>query len=189
LGCVEAGERDGGEVCFRLSGAGRFLFGLTGELVYGQPAAAAAVVVQPNFEIVLLHPNLNAEVEFAPFAERCGQGVGTLFRLTRRQAIRAASQGLTLESVLAALAKHASKPVPANVAAELRAWFGACRPLRMRRSVLIEAHDRETALRVQRLLGERSALLNDTLIEWRGAQLGPALRKKLSDQGLFLETP
>ena len=53
----------------------------------------------------------------------------------------------------------------------------------------VEANDRETALRVQRLLGERSALLNDTLIEWRGAQLGPALRKKLSDQGLFLETP
>jgi len=188
LGCVEAGERDGGEVCFRLSGAGRFLFGLTGELVYGQPAAEAAVVVQPNFEIVFLHPNLNAEIEFAPFAERSGKGVGTLFRLTRRQAMRAASQGLTIESVLAALAKHSCKAVPANVAAELRGWFGACRSLRMRRSVLIETGDRETALRVQRLLGDRSALLGHTLIEWRGAQIDPALCKKLSEEGLFLET-
>jgi hypothetical protein len=32
--------------------------------------------------------------------------------------------------MLAALQKHSSKPLPANVTAEIRSWFAACRRLR-----------------------------------------------------------
>ena len=90
--------------------------------------------------------------------------------------------------LLAALAKHAPKPVPANVAEELRAWCGACRRLTSRQVVLIDTPDRETAVRVRRLLGEQATLAGDTGVEWRGTQIRPDLRKKLADQGLFLET-
>ena len=187
LGCIETTAREDGQVWFRLSTAGKYLFGQTTELAYGQPVADAAIVIQPNFDIVFLHPNLNAEVELSPLAERAGRQVGTLFRLTRRKAILAAAQGITAEAMLATLAKHASKPVPANVAEEIRSWFAVCRVLTMRHSILIEAGDRETAMRVQRLLGPRCAVLKDTLLEWRGTGLDPKLRRKLIEQGLFLD--
>lgn len=187
LGCVETTAREDGQVWFRLSSAGRHLFGQTAELAYGQPVADAAIVIQPNFEVVFLQPNLSAEVELSPFAERVGKHVGTLFRLTRRKAILAASLGTTAEAMLAALQKHSSKPVPANVTEEIRSWFAACRPLVVRRSVLIEAGDRETALRVQRLLGSGCVALKDTLLELRATAIDAKTRGKLTEQGIFLE--
>lgn len=188
LGCVETVADAGGEILFRLSSAGRCFFDLEEDLHYGQPVRDAQVVVQPNFEIVFLHPNLSAEIEFTPFAERCGRDVGTVFRLTRRAIFRAASEGLTLDTVLTALEKHSSKPVPANVAAELRAWFGACRTATTRRAMLIEAGDPETAARVQKLLGAKCARLGDSLLEWSSSKLDPKLRRKLADQGIFLQS-
>lgn len=188
LGCVETTAREDGRIWFRLSSAGQYFSGQTDQLAYGQAAADHAVIVQPNFDIVFLHPNLNAEVELAPLAERVGKQVGTLFRLTRHKVILAASQGTTAEAMLATLGKHSGKPLPANVVEEIRSWFGVCRPLTTRRSILIEAGDRETALRVQHLLGSRCAALSGTLLEWRGTVLDPKLRKKLTEQGLFLDS-
>lgn len=179
---------EAGNILFRLSSAGRCFFGLEHELEYGQPLQDARVVVQPNFEIVFLHPNLSAEIDFTPFAERCSQGVGTLFRLTQRQTLRAAEEGLTVEAVLDTLEKHASSPVPANVRAELQAWFGSCRTLATRRAILLETSDAETALRVQKLLGPKAALLGKTLIEWPGANLDPKLRRKLAGHGIFIQS-
>ena len=188
LGCVETGANGNNEIRFRLSPAGRFLFGLNPDLAYGEPATETGLVVQPNFEIVFLTPNLNAEIDLAPFAERCGKIVGTLFRLTRRQIILAASRGATAAEVLDALEKHSRKPVPANVAEEIRTWFAAGRSLRMRYSILIDAGDRETALRVKRFLGAECVALSETLLEWPKLQLDPKLKKKLTEQGLFLKS-
>ena len=89
--------------------------------------------------------------------------------------------------MLAILQKHSSKPLPANVAEEIRSWFGACRTLPTRRSVLIEAGDRETALRVRRLFGPGCVELKDTLLECRGEHIEPKIRKKLMEEGIFLE--
>ncbi len=187
LGCVETTAREDGQVSFRLSPAGQYLFGQSADLAYGQPTTDAAIVIQPNFDIVFLQPNLAAEVELSTLAERVGRHVGTLFRLTRQKAILAAAQGNTLEAMLATLAKHSSKPVPANVTEEIRSWFAVCRALKTRRSVLIEAGDRETAVRVRRLLGPGCEVLKDTLLEWRGAGIDPKLRRKLTEQGLFID--
>jgi len=191
LGCVETTAREDGQVWFRLSSAGKHLFGQTADLAYGQPVADAAIVIQPNFEVVFLQPNLSAEVELSPFAERAGKHVGMLFRLTRRKAILAASLGTTAEAMLAALKKHSSKPLPANVTEEIRSWFAACRSVAMRRSILIEAGDRGTALRVQRLLGPGCVVLKDTLLEWHATAIDAKTRGKLTEQGIFLdaETP
>jgi hypothetical protein len=191
MGCVETTAREDGQVWFRLSSAGKHLFGQTAELAYGQPVADAAIVIQPNFDVVFLQPNLSAEVELSPFAERAGKQVGLLFRLTRRKAILAASLGTTAETMLAALQKHSSKPLPANVTEEIRSWFAACRSLAVRRSILIEAGDRETALRVQRLLGSGCVVLKDTLLEWHTTAIDAKTRAKLTEQGIFLdaETP
>jgi hypothetical protein len=81
--------------------------------------------------------------------------------------------------------------VPANVTEEIRSWFAACRSLTVRRSILIEAGDRETALRVRHLLGSDCVVLKDTLLEWRAGAIDAKTRGKLVEQGIFLdaETP
>jgi hypothetical protein len=107
------------------------------------------------------------------------------YRVTALSIWNVCAVGDTAEAMLATLEKHASKPVPANVAEEIRAWFASCRSLSMRRSVLIEAGDRETALRVQRLLGPGCVVLKDTLLEWPGTGIDPKLRRKLTEQCLF----
>jgi hypothetical protein len=187
LGCVETLEHIDidGDVWFRLSSAGKFFFDQATEFTYGQPNAEAAVLVQPNFEIVFLQANLSAEIALAPLAERVGKHVGTLFRLTRAKAVLAASQGITAETALETLDKHSAKSVPANVAEEVHAWFGACREIATRRAVLIEAGDRETALRVQRLLGQKCVFIKDNLLEFPGVGIDPKLRRKLTEQGIF----
>ena len=103
--------------------------------------------------MAFLYPNLPAEIELGLFTERCGKGTGTLFRLTRAAAMQAAAQGWTAARVLETLEKHAKKPAPGNVAAEVRSWFGACRQARVRRSFLIDCPKPETALRFQQTLG------------------------------------
>ena len=135
-----------------------------------------------------LGPALGAEVAMAVFAERCGRNVGTLFRLTRQKIIVAASRGATAESVLATLARYSSTPVPENVAAEIKAWIGACRTLAVRRSTLIRTGDAETALRVRQLLGTECTALSPTLLEWSEQGISPKLLPKLREHGLFVET-
>jgi hypothetical protein len=186
FGCVEAAGHGPRDLRFRLSSAGQYLVGLKRNLQYGPERADAPVVVQPNFEIVFLGPDLGAEVALASFAERCGRNAGTLFRLTRSKMILAASRGATAERVLSTLAKYSSKPVPENVAEEVKTWFAACRSLEVRHSTLIQAGDEETALRIKQLLGSKCGQLSPTLLEWPEPVLPSKLVGKLREQGLFL---
>ncbi len=187
LGGVDTGTAAAGDLCFRLNGVGRCLLGLAPSFEYTQPEGENAIVVQPNFEVVFLYPNLPAEIELGPFTERCGKGTGTLFRLTRAAAMQAAAQGWTAARVLETLEKHAKKPAPGNVAAEVRSWFGACRHVPVRRSFLIDCPDRETALRFQQALGDACRPLADTLLEYRASTIAIEVRGRLMEQGLFLD--
>lgn len=186
FGCVEATQRDGGELWFRLSPAGQYLVGLKRSLQGGPEATAGTVVVQPNFDIVFLGPDLGAEVAFASFAERCGRNVGTLFRITRQKMILAASRGVQVETVLNTLAEHSSTPIPENVVAEIQAWFGTCRHLAVRHPTLISTEDAETALSVKQLLGPECTALSPTLLEWPEQDIPTKLIGKLRERGLFL---
>jgi hypothetical protein len=187
FGCVEAVRHGPRDLLFRLSPTGQYLAGLKRTVQYGPEGAEAPIVVQPNFEIVFLGPDLGAEVALASFAERCGRNAGTLFRLTRPKMILAASRGATAEKVLATLAKFASKPVPENVVAEVRAWFASCRTVTVRRSTLLQAPDAETGLRIKQLLGSQCAQLSATLLEWPEPDLPSGLVNKLREQGVFLD--
>ena len=108
LGAVDTGLEQQGRLCFRVNSVGRCLLGETADLDYGQPVGEKTALVQPNFEIVFLHPNLAAEIDLSPFTERCGKGVGTLFRLTRKAVFKAAAAGQTADAALASLRRHSA---------------------------------------------------------------------------------
>ena len=56
-------------------------------------------------------------------------------------------------------------------------------------AALIEVPDREAALRVQKILGEKCDPLTSTLLEYRATAIEPGLRKAVSKEGLFLGEP
>ena len=186
LGAVDTGHDGQGRLCFRVNPVGQCLLGQTTDFTYGQPAGEKTALVQPNFEIVFLHPNLAAEIDLSPFAERCGKGVGTLFRLTRKAVFKAAAQGQTAENTLAILRRHAAKDLPPNVAEELRSWFASCRNIPVRHTLLIEAGEPEIALRLCQALGPQCTVLAGTTLEYRSAAIDVKARKSLSEQGLFI---
>jgi len=185
-GCVETVVGEDEAIRFRLSSVGCFFVDRTPDFTYGQPAGEAPILVQPNFEIVFLQPDLGAEMDFSAFAERRGRHVGTWFRPTRARIIAAASQGLTADAVLSTLEGYSSKALPENVAVEIRSWFGVCRTLPVRRSYLIQVGDPETVARLTRVFGERCRVLTDNLAELQASSLDPARVKKLNEAGVFL---
>jgi len=170
-----------------LTSVGRYLLGATDEFHLAAPDEGE-VIVQPDFEIVFLAPAPRLEAELARFAERTGSGVGALFRITRASVLRAAEQGLAADRVLKTLGQASRTPVPANVARQVKDWFGGTRRVRIAPAVLVECPDTETAARVAGLAGAQATPVTRTLLRLSGDQKSvAALVKKLRAKGIFVE--
>ncbi|HSU17480.1 helicase-associated domain-containing protein [Longimicrobium sp.] len=179
--------RVGDDAAFALTDAGRYLLGATDELRLAA-AVDGEVVVQPDFEIVFLSASPRLEAELARFAERTGTGVGALFRITQASVLRAAEQGVTADRMLKTLAGVSRAPVPANVARQVRDWFGGTRRVRIRPAVLVECPDMETAARVSALGGPQVSSVTRTLLRLDGdAKTVSTLVKKLRAKGIFVQ--
>ncbi|MGO9411369.1 MAG: helicase-associated domain-containing protein [Spirochaetia bacterium] len=125
---VEAGITDDGAPCFRLTHTGRRILGLPGdghEEREGSDASGAAIIVQPNFEIVFLVPSPAAEALLGRFCERLGREVGVLFRITKQSVRRGAEAGLGLDQVMGPLTQYSRSELPPNVRQEVQGWFTA----------------------------------------------------------------
>jgi hypothetical protein len=188
LGGARLGRTHEGEVAFALTDAGRYLLGGTDEFRFAAEADGE-VVVQPDFEIVFLSAAPRVEAELARLAERTGTGhVGALFRVTRASVLRAAESGITAEKMLKTLGEAARAPVPANVARQVKDWFGGTRRVRIRPAVLVECPDTETAARVTALGGPQVSAVTRTILRLDGNEKSVgALVKKLRARGIFVQ--
>ena len=188
LGGARLGRMDGGGVAFSLTDAGRYLLGGTDEFRFAAEASGE-VVVQPDFEIVFLSAAPRIEAELARLAERTGTGhVGALFRITRASVLRAAESGITAETMLKTLGGVSRAPVPANVARQVKDWFGGTRRVRIRPAVLVECPDSETAARVTALGGPQVSAVTRTLLRLDGDEKSVGtLVKKLRAKGIFVQ--
>jgi hypothetical protein len=114
------------------------------------PTAAhqTAWVVQPNFEIVVYLDN--TEPEQLAFLERHAERFQAQqhvaqYRLTRESVYAALESGSTLDGLLATLEAGAGRPVPQNVAAEIREWAALREQVTLhRRARLLEYSDAAT---------------------------------------------
>jgi hypothetical protein len=186
LDAVSLGLTAERRLCFSLTDAGRCLLGFAEDFEYGVDDAAR-IVVQPNFEIVFLAPSSAAEAAIGRFAERVGRDVGTLFRITKKSAIRAAASGLTVPGVLASLRDLASGDLPRNVVAELEGWFGQCRTVRMESALVLRSPDGETTARVAAAAGKLVRVMSDTVLEVVEPRRRTPLARRLLEEGIFLE--
>ncbi len=147
LGVVELGFQDKALHAVRLTDLGRAI--LHGEAAPALPAPAAearvAWVVQPNFEVVVYLDR--ASPEQLAFLERHAERFQTQqhvaqYRLTRQVVYTALESGSTLDRLLAALEGGSGRPLPQNVAAELREWAALREQMTLhRRARLLEFTD------------------------------------------------
>ena len=186
LGAAKVGVANDGAVCFALTEAGRYLIGAQPD--FRLEPAPGRIVVQPNFDVVFLAPAPRAESEIGCFAERKGHHMGTLFRITKRSILAAASAGMTAEQTFETLRQCCPGELPPNVRREISGWFAQCRQVSLRTAVLIHCPESETAARVQAVAGSNVIPVTDTILELRDRSAQAALVKKLREAGIFMSS-
>jgi hypothetical protein len=186
LGAAKLGLQDDGALSFALTEVGRYLVGAQKDFDLEQ--CSARVVVQPNFDVVFLAAAPRAESEIGRFAERTGRHVGTLFKITRRSILAAAAAGLASDDVLETLRQCCSGELPPNVEREISGWCAQCRHVSLRRTMLIDCQDAETAIRVLGVVGQKATRLSETIIELHDSKAQPALARRLREIGVFVRS-
>lgn len=190
LGAVQVGRLDAGHLLVaRLPRLDVYF----GKAAPQAPAAHAGtrVVVQPDFTVVVIGLDTTPAAELAPFCDRqrgSSSHGSVTFRLSRESVLRGIAAGIPAEEMVARLERLASKAVPANVLTELRSWAGQVRTVKVQTAILFHCPDAATAGRVQQALGKRAARVGETGVAWPAEEkLTASLRKKLQEQGIFIE--
>ena len=172
--------------CIALTEVGRYLLGLAEDFTYGpEHDVDTPVVVQPNFDVVFTSPSPQAEASIGRFAQRKGQRVGTLFKITKESILAAACTGMTARQVLDTLRDTSAKEVPANVEREIQGWFDRCRQVTVRQAILVDCPDPQTAARVLAAGGPKATAITDTVIELADSKRDTAFFRKLDAMGIF----
>ncbi len=147
LGVVELGLKDKTPHALRLTDLGRAILHPDHAPAELRPAVEerTAWVVQPNFEIVVYLDR--ATPEQLAFLERHAERFQTQqhvvqYRLTQGAVYTALENGSKLDRLLAALEGGAGRPLPQNVAAEIREWAALREQVTLyRRARLLEYRD------------------------------------------------
>lgn len=135
-----------------------------------EPALGAhTLVVQPNFEVLLLRPAPRHVWALSAFTELEQLDRVSHYRLTRAGIEAGLASGLSLERLTRFLEEASGEPLPQNVAYQMADWTRAYRRVRLRHAVLLDPDDRTsldelmTALIAAGLRGER---LGERLLVW-----------------------
>ncbi|HEX9130723.1 MAG TPA: helicase-associated domain-containing protein, partial [Ktedonobacteraceae bacterium] len=86
------------------------------------PSDGRTLIVQPNFELLLLQPDLPAVYSLLPFAQVDQVGVVSRLTLTRNSVLRGLEAGKNIEQIMQILEQRSQKELPQNVVYTLRDW-------------------------------------------------------------------
>jgi hypothetical protein len=89
---------------------------------FATPANGRTLIVQPNFELLLLQPDLPTAYSLLPFAQVNQIGVASRLTLTRNSVLRGLQAGRNIEQIMKILEEHSQKELPQNVVYTLRDW-------------------------------------------------------------------
>ncbi|GCE19123.1 helicase-associated domain-containing protein [Dictyobacter kobayashii] len=110
--------------------------------------AQKSLIIQPNYEILLLQPDLPTLYSILPFTQvKQIQMVSTLL-LTQDALLRAIQQGLRIETILAILRERSQKELPQNVIYTLQDWAKQYKHATVSQVALLELPDEETTTRL-----------------------------------------
>ena len=112
---------------------------------YAGPACAQPLIVQPNFEVLVMEPCMPALYNLPRYAVPEQIGRVSRFTLTREALLRGLAGGLTLEDILAFLEQRSQKALPQNIAYTLRDWARQYKEARINRVILLDVDDEDLA--------------------------------------------
>src|SRR5579863_9713589 len=104
-----------------------------------------SLVLQPNFELLLLEPDMPTLYSLLPFAQVNQVEMVSRLTLTRNSVLRGLQAGQTIEQILETLTAHSQKEVPQNVAYTLRDWVRLYKDVKISQVFLIEVSSDSTA--------------------------------------------
>ncbi len=97
-----------------------------------------SLVLQPNFELLLLHPDMPTLYSLLPFAQVNQVNLVSRLTLTRTSVLRGLEAGVTLEKMLQVLGESSQKEVPQNVAYTLGDWGKLYKDVKISQVLLFE---------------------------------------------------
>ncbi len=127
-----------------------------------------SLVVQPNFELLLLQPNFPTLYQLMPFAQVNQVGIVSRLTLTRESILRAVAAGIHVEKMLQLLEEHSQKGVPQNVDYTLHDWVKLYKGASISQVVLLEVSSEAVANEIC-----SSQKLKELLRDFSLRRLGP----------------
>lgn len=193
LGVVERGEGDRGSVT-RITPLGRVLLKQLpdGVLRDTYPEPSGEIVVQPNFDIVVPHQDMDPllTVPLDQFAERMSSGQVCVYRVTKDSYLQALQNGHDPAAFADFLMRHnRGGSLPANVRATLDDWRGGVKRIRLRTCHVIETDDPMVMLDLshrKRLVKYLEPVDPHKSVRYRGASRAE-LVKILEKEGFVIE--
>ncbi len=104
-----------------------------------------SLVIQPNFELLLLQPDLPTLYSLLPFVQVNQVDVVSRLTLTRESLLRGMDANMSIEQILQVLESYGQKEVPQNVAYTLRDWVKLYKKVTISQVFLIEVSDEALA--------------------------------------------
>ncbi|MFO0954127.1 MAG: helicase-associated domain-containing protein [Isosphaeraceae bacterium] len=148
------------------------------------------VVVQPDFSVIVIGLSTAPVAALAPFCERPSVGGSPgakILKITRESVVKAASQGLKPDEIIARLERLAGKTIPPNVLREIREWGNWVRRVTATTLSVLRCPDRETADRVMGVLRKSAERLGDTLVAVDPKVLTESEYARLRAQGVLVD--
>ncbi|MEO8957268.1 MAG: helicase-associated domain-containing protein [Ktedonobacteraceae bacterium] len=147
------------------------------------------LILQPNFELLLLQPDMPTLYSVLPFAQVNQVEMVSRLTLTRASVLHGIENGLDIEQILHILEEHSQKEVPQNVAYTLQDWVKLYKDVRISQVLLLEVSSEAVADEVctspklqafnLRKLGPRQVIAsNDTNLQ--------DLRRILEKEGILV---
>jgi hypothetical protein len=111
-------------------------------------SSTRSLIVQPNFELLLLEPDFPTLYKVLPFTLVQQVGVASRLTLTRASVLRAVEQGMKLDKILAVLEECSQKELPQNVVYTLKDWVKDYKEVTISQVYLLEVDSEEIADRL-----------------------------------------
>ncbi len=131
-----------------------------------QANGTRSLVLQPNFELLLLHTDMPTLYSLLPFAQVDQVNMVSRLTLARNSLLRGMETGLDIEKILHILAEGSQKEVPQNVAYTLRDWVKQYKDVKISQVMLFEVSSEVAA---DEILASRN------LQKYHLRKLGPTL--------------
>lgn len=113
-----------------------------------QPVAQHSLIVQPSFELLLMHLDTPALYALLPFAQVEHVGRASRLTLTRNSVLNSLKNGLTQEQIVQTLEKYSQKELPQNVVYTLGDWSGDYQEAKVSLVYLLEVSSEDCARRL-----------------------------------------